>query len=109
MSRDKKNKGACVILTFATDRLPDKVSVGCNVYSVRASILNPQRCYNCGHSSARCGKLCICDHFGQGKHDVDACSNAPYCLNCKGSHPANSRDCPTFWEEKSIVIFKTQK
>lgn len=112
LPKQKGKPSVSMILTFATDKLPEKVTVGYNVCNVRAYIPNPLRCYNChkfGHSSARCGKPTICGHCGQEKHDSDPCPNAPYCVNCKGGHPSSSRDCPTFLEEKKVQTIRTER
>lgn len=74
---------------------------------VRPYIPNPMRCYNCqrfGHSSAKCNnpKICVC---GKPSHEGTACVNVT-CINCKGDHPSNSRNCPKFKFEYAVMEHK---
>ncbi|XP_046402573.1 uncharacterized protein LOC124168397 [Ischnura elegans] len=97
-----------VILTFASDSLPDKVFVGYTSYQVRPYIPNPMRCFNCqhfGHISSRCRGTAACARCGEGKHENENCSSN--CVNCDGDHPVYSCDCPKLMGEKKIVKIKT--
>jgi type II secretory pathway pseudopilin PulG len=99
-----------VILTFSRDTLPEKVFVGYESVSVRPFIPSPMRCFQCqrfGHIATRCEGKATCPRCGREKHDGDACTSAPFCVNCEGPHPVYSRDCPKMKDEKKIMEIKT--
>lgn len=63
----------------------------------------PTQCHNCqqwGHSARNCGRefqcvKCINTHQ-PGKCERITREGDAKCVNCKGNHPANSRQCPSF-------------
>ena len=81
---------------------------------VEPYIPNPLRCFQCqsyGHGKDRCRQDAVCARCGSNEHSDDRTCNLPeYCVNCKGSHPTYSRNCPKFKIEKEVVRIKfTQK
>ena len=64
---------------------------------------SPLRCYNCqkyGHHKTACKHEKVCAKCGLADHDTDPCSRAPYCINCKGDHPAYYTTCPAWISAK---------
>ena len=97
-----------LVLTFDQTTLPDSLRIiaGCYV-KVKPYIPLPRRCFRC-HRYAHVGKHCrsltsFCVTCGQVSHDDGACTRDPHCINCNGPHPASSRDCPSYKEEKEIL------
>ena len=108
-----KRKTGHIILTFRRAQLPAELKAGflpCKVYPY---IPNPMRCYKCqkfGHLSGFCkSRDTICATCGEKEHDEADCLNPPCCVNCKGEHPSNSRDCPTWKAEKEIQKIKINR
>ena len=98
-----------VILTFALDKLPCKVFLGYESVPVRPFFPNPMRCFQCqkfGHIAPRCEGKNTCPRCGKDKHDGDKCTSEPHCVNCEGTHPAYSRDCPVMKDERKIMEIK---
>ncbi|GFX38934.1 uncharacterized protein TNCV_747131 [Trichonephila clavipes] len=76
---------------------------------VREYIPNPLRCFNCqryGHSKNVCLGQSTCPRCGEVGHDSNDYSKKERCVNCKGEHPACSRACPTWRQEKEITTVK---
>jgi len=91
------------ILTFNSYQLPKHITVGYERIPVSLYIPNPYRCFSCqqfGHSEKNCrnGRVCAC--CGSSAHSSDQCSGEAKCVNCQGSHPAYSRECPRWIAEK---------
>ena len=75
-------------------------------------IPNPLRCFSCqkfGHHKDRCrlGKV-LCPKCGK-EHSEAICTEETSCINCKGPHPAFSKECPVWLKEKKIVKIKTEQ
>ncbi|KAM7304276.1 uncharacterized protein ISCGN_014176 [Ixodes scapularis] len=76
---------------------------------VRPYVPNPQRCFECqrfGHGSRNCRGRDTCAKFSSKEHVADACDNEPHCANCGGNHPAYSRSCPVWKDEKEVITLK---
>ena len=76
---------------------------------VEIYIPNPVRCFNCqryGHFKSNCSRPASCEKCGQEGHTSETCEESPRCCNCQGSHPANSKSCPKWVEEKQIQKLK---
>lgn len=57
------------------------------------------QCFKClryGHIALNCFQDIACPKCGEA-HTKDVCNNNIFkCINCKGSHDSNSRDCPIY-------------
>ena len=99
------------ILTFRKPQIPKELKVGYNLIKVNPYIPNPLRCYNFqmfGHHEQKCTKSGVCKKCGEsGSDHVElSCNKPPKCANCKGNHPADSRDCIAWKREKEINTVK---
>ncbi|XP_077516582.1 uncharacterized protein LOC144126926 [Amblyomma americanum] len=102
-----------IALTFAFSILPDSVEIGYIKLQLRQYIPNPRRCFKCqryGHSSQSCRGQLTCAKCSFHEHDAENCAVEPHlCVNCEGSHPAYSRACPVWKQEKEIVTIKVKE
>ena len=116
--RIKVRKGAdrvptdTIVLTFDTPRPPTSLRAGYLTLPVRPYIPFPMRCFKCqrfGHGKDRCRRPnAVCARCGKGDHDEQQCSAPHFCINCRGDHPAFSKNCPKFLEEQAILRFKAE-
>lgn len=94
-----------ILLTFRSNKLPDKVYLFSNslpVLQYQQPITQCKNCLRYGHTYKNCkSKIKRCPAC-QENHDITECSlkNNPVCLFCKGNHLANDRGCV----EKSIQL-----
>ncbi|KAM7312172.1 cytochrome P450 2J5 [Ixodes scapularis] len=98
-----------IILTFDSTTLPQTVKAGYLQCRVRPYVPNPQRCFKCqrfGHGSRNCRGRDTCAKCSSKEHVADVCDNEPHCANCGGNHPAYSRSCPVWKDEKEVVTLK---
>ncbi|GFT74265.1 uncharacterized protein TNCV_5034661 [Trichonephila clavipes] len=98
-----------LILSFSTPGLPQFVKMAYLRCPVREYILNPLRCFNCQRSRQSkniCRGQPTYPRCGEVGHDSNDCSKKERCVNCKGEHPAYSRACPTWKQEKEITTVK---
>ncbi|KAM7292150.1 hypothetical protein ISCGN_025396 [Ixodes scapularis] len=98
-----------IILTFDSTTLPETVKAGYLQCRVRPYVPNPQRCFKCqrfGHGSRNCRGRNTCAKCSSKEHATDACDNEPHCANCSGNHPAYSRSCPMWKDEKEVLKLK---
>ena len=98
------------IVTFAGSTLPSHLKVGYLSVRVDTYIPNPMRCFKCqkyGHFSNYCKHSEVCEKCAQPKHD-GTCSQQICCINCQGDHPASSRNCPIWKQEKEIQSLKAK-
>ena len=105
---DRKPTGT-FILTFNTPNTPKTLKIGYLQVRVEIYIPNPVRCYNCqryGHFKTNCSRPAACEKCGQDGHTSETCEGPPHCVNCQGCHPANSKTCPKWVEEKQIQKIK---
>ena len=105
----KKEPTGTIFLTFAMTRLPETITVGYMKVKVVPYIPSPLRCFRCqhyGHGSRSCKSAETCRDCGKAKHE-GGCVGPKYCVNCKGPHSANSRDCPAWKTEQEIQRVKT--
>ena len=101
-----------VFLTFGTPDLPTKIKLGFLVVRVSPYIPNPMRCFKCqryGHTSTRCKRTIVCSICAEDGHDDRSCAKRKKCANCDGDHPAFSKDCPIWRQEKEIQVVKTSQ
>ena len=102
-------KTGTYILTFSRPTPPRKLRVGYLSVEVDLFIPNPLHCFQCqkfGHGRDSCKGKAICFRCGQDGHDN--CQNPAKCINCKGDHPATSKDCPVWKKEKEVQRVKTE-
>jgi len=90
---------------FASNLLPEFLSIW-NVRSrVRPYINRVRKCFNCfrwGHSAIFCRSKETCSRCGE-EHNSEVCnSDAHCCINCKGAHHPFDMDCPIFNKYKII-------
>jgi len=100
------------IVTFRLTTIPKHIKVGLIRIPVSLYIPNPLRCFNCnkyGHGKSSCKGRAVCAKCGQGDHDSDNCTNEFKCVNCSGSHPAFSKDCPKWLLEKKVQQIKAEQ
>ena len=93
-----------ILLTFSSPTLPEKIIAGYLRLDVSPFIPSPLRCFKCqafGHHRDRCPRNARCGRCGA-EHEEDSCSSPPSCVNCSGSHPSFSRDCPQWQREREI-------
>lgn len=93
-------------LYFNTAQLVENINIGFTRYKVKPFIPRPIQCYKCqkyGHMHQQCRNAVICRKCGLG-HDINECpSQTVQCINCKGAHAANSKDCPTRTEKQKVL------
>ena len=97
-----------LILTFANRQLPESIKVGYLKVRVTPYIPSPLRCFKCqrfGHISKFCKNKEMCSLCAQERHDGE-CKGPKLCVNCGGSHPSNSKDCPSLAREREIQRVK---
>ncbi|CAN7982568.1 unnamed protein product [Ixodes hexagonus] len=113
MRRDGKElKTRHVVLTFQSTVLPEAVRAGYLRCRVRPYVPNPRRCFKCqrfGHGSQSCRGKATCAKCSKTDHETDACTNDPRCINCSEPHPAYSRSCKTWKDEKEILTLKVKE
>ena len=95
-------------ITFKGRVLPSTVIIGGQRLEVREYISNPRQCGKCwkyGHPGKYCKNVeDACPICSQTGHKREACNiEPPSCSNCRGSHPAFSKACPIFKNEKLIM------
>ena len=105
--RDKSGKSARYFLTFAGNKLPDKILAEGLVLKVKAPNNSPRRCPKCqefGHGEKTCVKAKICCKCGkQADHDYSDCPNETCCSNCGQGHAASAPECPLFQIEAAVI------
>ena len=103
------------VLTFDLLKLPPIIKAAWLRLQVRPYVPAPRRCYYCqryGHVSNNCrrrikGEKMICNTCGQEDHGE--CHNAPFCINCKESHPASSKKCDRYILEREIQTLRSKE
>jgi hypothetical protein len=100
------------ILTFRLTSPPTHITAAYMRISVERFIPNPLRCYNCqryGHSKTTCNRQMVCAKCGVEGHVDTDCVAPEQCFNCKGNHPAYSKDCPEWVKQRAITKLKCEK
>lgn len=98
-----------VILTFNVPKLPTRIIAGYLNCHIRPYIPNPLRCFKCqkyGHSKNTCRGRETCAICGSIEHPSEGCKKEPACVNCSESHPAFSKSCKIWQQEKKIQEIK---
>uniref|UniRef100_A0A6B0V6C2 Putative tick transposon n=1 Tax=Ixodes ricinus TaxID=34613 RepID=A0A6B0V6C2_IXORI len=100
-----------VILTFDSTTLPETLKAGYLRCRVRPYVPSPRRCFKCqrfGHGSRSCRGADTCAKCSSREHVADTCENNPKCANWDGPHPAYSRSCPLWKQEKEVLALKAK-
>ena len=101
-----------IVLTFDCPRPPTSLRAGYLMVPVRPYIPFPMRCFKChkfGHGKDKCRRPnALCGRRGKEHADQHQCTAAAHCINCKGNHPAFSKQCPKFVEEQAILRYKAE-
>lgn len=101
------------VLTFAKPSPPKSVKAAYLHIPVEPFIPNPLRCYNCqkfGHGKTSCQHVLVCARCGKEGHaDADCHDDETRCVNCSGSHPAYSKECPEWAKQHAIIKIKTER
>ncbi|KAG1713961.1 RNA-directed DNA polymerase from mobile element jockey [Nymphon striatum] len=98
-----------IILTFDTPEPPTCIKAAYLNIRVEKYIPNPLRCFKCqkfGHHQTTCKSDIVCGRCGEVNHIDTGCKNTPRCVNCSGSHPSYSRECPNYILERKIITHK---
>ena len=108
---------ASVLVEFVNlECLPKKVYVDFCEYRIRNFEPEPVRCYKCqkfNHLARNClSKVDVCAKCSK-EHPTKECSNDQQpgtssdslvkCFNCKGDHPAYSKECPDYQRVKKAL------
>ncbi|GFS20911.1 nucleic-acid-binding protein from mobile element jockey [Elysia marginata] len=68
------------------------------------------RCFKChrfGHGRDRCRRnIDLCVKCGEPGHRGEECDRSHKCVNCKGDHPASSKNCPKYLEEQAALWYR---
>jgi len=99
-----------VCLKFSRQILPKYVFLCRNRYEVYPYISKVKTCFSCcriGYISNNCKSKPRCLFCGNDAHESPSVcpkkDDNPLCINCKGEHLANSRDCPLIIKHKMIL------
>lgn len=102
-----------LVLTFNSTKLPESLKLGYVVHRVRPYIPNPRRCFKCqrfGHTLQSCrGKETCAKCASTDHHAISCAAQEVKCVNCAGPHPAYSRKCQKFQNEKEIMSIKVKE
>ena len=101
-----------IVLTFDCPKPPTSLRAGYLTVPVRPYVPFPMRCFKChkfGHGKDKCRRPnALCGRCGKEHADQQQCTAAAHCINCKGDHPAFSKQCPKFVEEQAILRYKAE-
>ena len=101
-----------IVLTFDCPKPLTGLIAGYLTVSVRPYVSFPMRCFNChkfGHGKDKCRRTnAVCGRCGKEHADQHQCTAAAHCINCKGDHPAFSKQCPKFLEEQVILRYRAE-
>ena len=102
-----------VSICFSGNVLPSHICLDGVNYPLkpyREPVLQCKRCWHYNHSEKACSRPhAICENCGLA-HDLSvSCQSNPFCINCKGSHPASHKDCPIFKRFLNEKIAKAEK
>ena len=101
-----------IVLTFDCPKPPTSLRAGYLTVPVRPYVPFPMRCFKChkfGHGKDKCRRPnALCGRCGKEHADQHQCTAAAHCINCKGDHPAFSKQCPKFVEEQAILRYKAE-
>lgn len=100
-----------MLISFCGSHIPTHVlydnSLLIPVQAYFEPVLQCKSCWFFGHSKKACrgkGKCVTC-----GLTHSDECTNISFCVNCKGKHRSNDRNCPEFLKRKDFAKIKALK
>lgn len=101
-------------ITFYNQQLPEKVNIAFLNLNVYPLFPKPMQCSHCkllGHTKKRCLAInaLFCKDCFHAVSELEAHICHENCKNCRGSHYSDSKLCPAFIKEKSIIKLKTIK
>ena len=101
------------VLTFLGPA-PKELKLGYQIFPLDKYLPSPLTCKNCyrfGHTTKICRGKSICKICSSPEHKEDECDQktSPKCINCKGSHAADDKQCPTYILEKEICTLTADK
>ena len=109
----KKVPTGPIVLTFNTPEKPANVKLGYLQLPVETYIPNPLRCFKCqryGHGQNSCRRGTVCSKCAQPGHDDQSCQAVDLkCANCQQEHPASSKVCPVWLQEKKVQKVKAEQ
>ena len=106
-SRSRNSTLRLARVTFHTQSLPEKVTVGGVSLAVKEYIPKPMQCKNCWryrHPSKYCKNQMSCVRCGHTGHSNSQCRRPVRCTNCGLSHHANSRECAHYKYHSTITV-----
>ena len=105
-------KTSTFILTFHSATPPKYIYVADYIrVPIAPYIPNPLRCFSFqkfGHGHKNCKGNKVCARCAMPDHDSDHCTNQPKCADCKGEHPAYSKECPSWLRERKVQQVKAE-
>ena len=90
---------------FRIPQMPTSVCIGFLKYRVKLFVPKPIQCYNCqqfGHVATNCKREKACVKCSL-RHEGQCNSDTAVCVNCKGPHQSNSKDCPKRVEKQKAL------
>jgi len=94
-----------VKIEFASNLLPEYLSIWSIKTKVRPYINRVRKCFNCfkwGHFAIFCKGKETCSRYGN-EHKLDMCnSDVLCCINCKNTHHPFDIECPIFHKYRII-------
>ncbi|GFS50984.1 uncharacterized protein TNCV_1325161 [Trichonephila clavipes] len=103
IKKNGRQEASPVLITILGINTPECVKLWFFNHRTQLFIDKPRQCNNCysfTHSSSLCPSDVRCINCGGSRSGQ--CTNPSNCTNCKGDHPANSPNCPTFIKEKKF-------
>ncbi|XP_062541493.1 uncharacterized protein LOC134209530 [Armigeres subalbatus] len=94
-----------VRLTFKGKELPKTVAIYGYRFEVELYLFPIKQCQNCwgyGHKASNCKRTKKCNLCGI-QHDTSEEQCRTKCINCRGNHAANSKDCPERHKQRLIA------
>ena len=104
----KKLKGmnSAILLTFFSSHLPDYIQFRHLNISVKKFQARPMQCFRCfefGHAITKCQNKAKCSKCSGSHNHSDECEEENFCFHCSGLHSPNSRQCPQYKIEQTII------
>ncbi|CAG2220971.1 unnamed protein product [Mytilus edulis] len=101
----KRAPSRTIKLFFSIPQMPTSVCIGFLKYRVKLFVPMPIQCYNCqqfGHVATNCKREKACVKCSL-RHEGQCNSDTAVCVNCKGPHQSNSKDCPKRVEKQKAL------
>lgn len=116
-TRDKDTKELVdttrIKVGFKADYVPQEIKLGFSIVQCKYYMPILRQCYNCqkfGHLANQCKtKSSVCVNCGQNHRKEDCSSIIKKCANCKGSHAATDKKCPSrgqFMNIQKLMVLK---